>query len=55
VQVERFEQRQVGLDAAADEGVGDPRQAAGAFALVLDIVGDGRQVGLAAGRVDVAV
>src|SRR5262249_57169888 len=53
--VERFEQGQVDLDAAADEGVGDIGGAAGAFALVLDVVGDGRQAGLSAGGVDVAV
>ena len=44
-----------GLDAAADEGVGDVGGDAAALALVLDVAGDGRQVGLAAGGVDVAV
>jgi hypothetical protein len=53
--VERFEQGQVGLDAAADEGVGDVIDNGCPFTLVLDIAGDGRQVGLAAGGVDVAV
>jgi len=50
--VEGFEQGQVGLDAAADEGVGDVAVALG---LVLDVAGDGGQVGLATGGVDVAV
>jgi hypothetical protein len=45
----------VGFDAAADEGVGDGGGDAGALALVLDVAGDGRQVGLAAGGVDMAV
>jgi hypothetical protein len=53
--VEGFEQGQVGLDASADEGVGDVGGAAGPLALVLDVAGDGGQVGLPAGGVDVAV
>ena len=53
--VERIEQGQVGLDAAADEGVGDVGDDVGAFALVLDVAGDRRQVGLSSGGVDVAV
>src|SRR5262249_60423370 len=53
--VQGFEQGQVGLDAAADEGVGDVGGAAVAFGLVLDVAGDGGQVSLATGGVDVAV
>lgn len=53
--VERFEQGQVGLDAAAHEGIDDVGRATSALALVFDVVRDGRQVGLAAGGVDVAV
>src|ERR1700676_4494240 len=53
--IERFEQGQVGLDAAADEGVGDVGRDAAALALVFDVAGDGRQVGLASSGVDVAV
>jgi hypothetical protein len=53
--VERFEQGQVGLDAAADEAVGDIGSAAVAFALVLDVAGHGGQVGLTACGVDVAI
>jgi hypothetical protein len=53
--IERFEQRQVGLDAATDAGVVDVRGDGGSFGLVFDVVGDGRQVELASGGVDVAV
>ena len=53
--VQRFEQGQVGLDASPDEGVGDVGRDAAALGLVLDVAGDGGQVGLAPGGVDVAV
>src|SRR5262249_45971663 len=53
--VEGFEQGQVGLDAAAQQGVGDVGGDGGALALVLDVAGDRGQVGLSAGGVDVAV
>jgi hypothetical protein len=45
----------VGLDAAADEGISDVGGDVGALALVLDVAGDRRQVGLPARGVDVAV
>src|SRR3954467_4165762 len=41
--------------AAGEGGVGDVGGDGAALALVLDVAGDGRQVGLAAGGVDVAV
>jgi hypothetical protein len=52
--VQRLQQGQVGLDAAADEGVGDVGGDGRALGLVLKVVGDRRQVRLAAGGVDVA-
>src|SRR5262249_11896755 len=42
-------------DATAQQGVGEVGGDGGAFALVLDVAGDRRQVGLAAGGVHVAV
>ena len=45
----------MGLDAAADEGVFDVGGDVGALALDLEFAGDGGQVGLFLGGVDVAV
>src|SRR5262249_36596112 len=53
--IERVEQRQVGLDATAYAVIVDVGEDGGAFGLVFDVVGDGRQVELASGGVDVAV